>query len=41
MSNDDLIRSYLKEFSQDADKWFIEADFLEQRYEFFKSFFEK
>lgn len=41
MSNSELIKKYLNEFSHDADKWFQDATFLEERFNFFNNFFKK
>lgn len=41
MENNTLIIKYLKEFAVDADEWFREATFLEERFDFFKEFFKE
>lgn len=41
MNNIELIKKYLREFSNVADEWFKEATFLEERFNFFNDFFKE
>jgi hypothetical protein len=41
MEDEGLVQEYLEDFSNDADEWFKEATFLEERFNFFSEFFKE